>query len=71
MITLRTSQYETGERMSNNIIKFPMKGTKIRAWANQARAIQEVTGAPGAKVWISKQVPVQFRGMVTSALKAK
>ncbi len=54
--------------MDAKIIKFPMKGTRLQKWANVARNIKLQTNMASAKLWVSKNVPTQFRAIILNAI---
>ena len=53
----------------DNIITFPLKGTKIHEWFSTATQIAKDTNMTGARVWCQKNVPAQFRDVIIKNIR--
>lgn len=52
------------------IYQFPLKGTKYQQWYGQAREVLISTNMTGARIWVTRNVPRQFRAFIIEHLRA-
>jgi hypothetical protein len=52
-----------------SVSKFPIKGTKIKAWFDEASGIADVINETAALDWIRKHVPSQFHKLMFGNLR--
>jgi hypothetical protein len=53
----------------DNVVTFPLEGTKIHEWFTKATQIAKETNITGARVWCANNVPPQFRDMIIRNIK--
>jgi len=51
------------------VVKFPVKGTRIKKWFDEACVVYHNINEASAHAWIRKIVPVQFHTVVKGNLK--
>jgi len=52
-----------------SVSKFPIKGTKIKAWFDEASAIASKINESAAQAWVRKSVPSQFHKLMYGNLR--